>query len=717
MISAANLFAREVVMILVIVESPNKTKKIKAFLGAEYEVLASVGHIRDLPDNEMGVAAPDFKPKYVSSPRAKQIVDRLKVKAKKADLVIFATDPDREGEAIAWHLLDVLKPKKHQRVTFNAITKSAVLEAINKPRTIDMNLVYAQEGRRILDRLVGFTVSPLLKKMTNSPFSLSAGRVQTPAILLVVEREEAIANFKPIDYYKLKVHFPWPGRNVTWAASWSHKALQKALSLEETEHFADFKFVSDISKALTQQPTFMVVQTDGKEVSRKPPAPFSTSTLQQVANTKLEFGVDTTMNAAQKLFEEGLITYHRTDSLNLDPDSAESIRTWLKQQNLPIPEKPHRWDSKDGAQEAHEAIRPTEISIRKPEGYSLDSDSYKLYELIWTRTAASQMEAAKYFAVSVVLASALQVSGKNLQFVARGRTMLSPGWLELTPSTPGEDDDGNEAPDGEDDSDSALPRINKGDRINCVKGEPITATTKAPPRLTIATLVRELEANGIGRPSTYASIIGKIQARAYIDVRKRKIYATRLGATVIELVRGRFSFAQLGFTRIMESGLDKIAQGLTTYSKVITYQYDVLMREIDAILNDSGAVKIAQESIAESMADQIKCPVCNTHYLVRRRGTGSHFWSCSDSKECRAVCQEAAERGKPPAPDLKTIRSRADTIRPEVVISDIDCPVCKKKKLQRAEGKYGTFWCCQNFSNCRGRAPDVDGKPKVSTAV
>lgn len=698
-------------MKLIIVESPNKTKKIKEFLGEGYEVMASVGHIRDMPENSMGVEAPNFKPEYVSTTQAKKRIALLKAKAAIAEVVYLATDPDREGEAIAWHLLDVLKPKKHYRVKFNSITKNAVIDALNNPGAIDMALVHAQEGRRVLDRLVGFNVSPLLKSMANSPFPLSAGRVQTPATLMVVEREEAIANFKPMAHFKLKAHFPWPGRNDTWSASWSHRALQKALGIEESEYFTDQAFVNQLAQAIVQQPIFMIVQADGKEVSRKPPAPFSTSTLQQVANTKLGFGVDATMKAAQALFEAGLITYHRTDSTNLEAESAEEIRAWLKSKNLPIPDKQHRWDSKDGAQEAHEAIRPTYISNQTPPELEPASEPGMLYKLIWERTVACQMESAKYFAMSVVMASALKVQEQNLQFVARGRTLLSPGWLALTPEEDGVDSEGNDKQEDDAASENALPSLNKGERINCVKGEPISATTKAPPRLTIATLVRDLEAYSIGRPSTYASIIGNLLKRNYIEERGRKIYATAIGKAVIAILKGRFSFAQLGFTKVMEGALDKIAAGQTTYLKVVTYQYEILMGEIAAVTNDPSVAKDAQSSMQETLGEQVTCPVCSKGVMQRRKGVSSYFWSCSGyPDDCRAKGDDLVVKGKPPAPDMATIRV-VEGIKP--VVSDVDCPVCNKHKLAKRNGRNGVFWSCTNFKKCKGRASDIDGRPDL----
>lgn len=702
-------------MKLIIVESPNKVKKIQGYVGDEYVVMASVGHIRDLPNNQMGVSEGDFKPTYVSSEKQQKTIAGLRAKAKKADVVIFATDPDREGEAIAWHLLDVLKPKKYERVMFNAITKTAILEALNNPGQIDMWLVLAQEGRRVLDRLVGFIVSPLLKQYVSSDYSLSAGRVQTPATLLVVMREEEIANFKPLTHFKLKAHFPWPGRTDTWSATWDHKSLQKALGQEPTEHFPDPVFVNEVAKALTQTPHFMVVQAEGKETFTKPPAPFSTSTLQQVASTKLGFGVKETMDAAQELFAAGLITYHRTDSLNLEPESAEAIRAWLRSEGFAVPEKQHRWDSKDGAQEAHEAIRPTEIRDKKPQDLPPNSTAAKLYELIWKRTVACQMESARHFSTVVVLASAIKAEGQNLVFVARGKTLLSPGWMDQTPELPEEEDEKSEA----DSPEAALPSLHEGQRLVCARGEPITAVTKAPPRLTIASLVRELERYGIGRPSTYAAIIGNIFAKQYVLEKNRKLYATPIGMKVIEVLRGRFSFARLDFTKIMEGALDKLAAGKTTYLKVMEFQNDLLTKEVAAISSDPELAKAAADLELESLASAVQCPRCKTGQLIRRYGSGGHFWGCTGFKnkgadKCTATCKDRTVKGQPPEPDLSTVADFSDAPKHQIIKSDVDCPKCKKGKLeQRKSEPRGIFWGCDTYrtKKCSYTTADKNGAP------
>lgn len=697
--------------ILIIVESPNKTKKIEAYLGAGYKVMASVGHIRDLPVNEMGVEPPHFKPAYVSTDRSKKVISRLREAVKSASEVYLATDPDREGEAIAWHLQDTLKLKNPKRVKFNAITKDAILKAISNPGTIDMALVAAQEARRVLDRLVGYSVSPLLKSIAGGVQSLSAGRVQTPAVMLVVNIERAIANFKPVDHYKLKVKFPWPGKpGTTWSATWQHRALQKALGAEETDIFTDKNFVQQLTTALAQQNNFLVYKTEGKETFRKPPSPFSTSLLQQVANSKLGFGVDATMAAAQKLFENGLITYMRTDSLNLEEDACEEIRSWLKSKGMAVPATRNTWNSKENAQEAHEAIRPTDISNIQPSEFAPDSPEGRLYKLIWERTVACQMEPAKYFSMSAILVSALKVQGQNLQFVARGRTLISEGWLKLTPEEPGVDEDGNEKDEADGDDSSALPSLEEGARLQSINAEGTTSTTKPPARLTVGTLVKELERYGIGRPATYASIISTILARNYIETKGKKVYATKLGELTTDFLSKHFSFARLDFTKIMEGGLDKIASGEASYLKVVTYQHDMLTKEINAI-SGTQANDSASAALKGAFGDLVTCPVCEKGSMVRRKGNSGHYWSCSNYPACTASCNEAKTKGKAPEPDLSTVRTKSEA-KPEVLSAE-DCPKCKQGKLRQREGSNGPFWGCVKWPKCKATFPDEGGKPKL----
>ena len=375
---------------LVIVESPNKIKKIQKFLGDSFKVSASVGHFRDLPLRRMGVEAPNFVPDYEVSEDKKKVVSNLKKLIQQANMVYLATDLDREGEAIAWHLREVLKPKKYRRIKFNEITKKALTEAISKAGDIDMMLVAAQEARRVLDRIVGYTVSPLLTELSGAGVNLSAGRVQSAALLLLVEREQAITSFVSVDHYKLKVSFPWPGKQAVWTAEWQHKALQAAMGVEQTDLFTHAAYLQSLADAIKGQPAFMVYKLESREEDRKAPAPFTTSTLQQAASVKLGMDVDQTMKKAQALFEAGLITYHRTDSPNLSEESAQEIRAWLTGKGHAVPAARNTWASKADAQEAHEAIRPTAIDIT-PSDFAPDSDEMKLYKLIWLRAVASHL--------------------------------------------------------------------------------------------------------------------------------------------------------------------------------------------------------------------------------------------------------------------------------------------------------------------------------------
>lgn len=695
---------------LVIVESPAKAKKIQSLLGSDYVVTATVGHFRDLPVREIGVAAPDFRPQYVVSDDKASVVSKLKKLTKESSMVYLATDLDREGEAISWHLEQVLKPKNFKRMKFNAVTKKALLEAIQNAGDIDYKLVAAQEGRRVLDRLIGYIVSPLLTKMANSPISLSAGRVQSSALLLVVEQERDIAGFVAVDHYKLKVHFPNPAGG-TWSAQWLHKPLQQLFNVEKTALFTDQATTQSLASMVEQQPAFMVVKIEGKETKTKPPAAFTTSTLQQAASVKLGFSVDQTMSNAQKLFEAGLITYHRTDSPNLDPEPIEDIRQWLTANGYGVPDQPNKWESKENAQEAHEAIRPTVISDRMPSELSAGTDMAKLYELIWERAIASQMQPAVYFATQALLISQVKVRDEHLQFLAKGRQLISPGWRALT-----QVDATEEKADDGDDQDEApttdLPPLVEGQQLTCNKVEPITSTTKPPPRFTEASLVKALEAAGVGRPSTYGSIIKTLFSKGYIEKKDRKILPLPLGKFVIELLHGRFSFVDLEFTRIIEAGLDKVASGQTNYKTVVTYQYNILEQEVRNVTSDTSISEASAAASSELFGHLAECPVCSKGRLSKKGTSGSFFYACTNYPECTATCR-AKGKGKDMEPDLDTIRTKDSSTgeKPELVLSDENCPKCGKKKLALRAGGRGPFWGCTGYPRCKATFEDDNGKP------
>lgn len=695
---------------LLIVESATKAKKIQSFLGSDYVVAASVGHIRDLPQREIGVQAPDFRPQYVVNADKAKTVSRLKGLVKEAGMVYLATDLDREGEAIAWHLEQVLKPKNFKRIKFNAITKKAILEAIQNACSIDYKLVAAQEGRRVLDRLIGYIISPLLTLLANSPVSLSAGRVQSAALLLVVQQERAITSFQSVDYYKLKVHFPNPSGG-TWSAQWLHKPLQESFGAEKTDLFTDQATVQAIAGMVQQQPIFMIYKVEGKEKQRKPPAAFTTSTLQQAASVKLGFSVDTTMSIAQKLFEAGIITYHRTDSQSLDPEPVEEIRQWLAANGFEVPEKPNTWESKENAQEAHEAIRPTVISDKMPSELSEGTEMAKLYKLIWERAIASQMPPAVYFATQALLLSQVRVRDQHLQFLAKGRRLLSPGWMALT------EDDATEEKEEDADKDESdladLPKLNEVDQITCSKVEPITSTTKPAPRFTEASLVKALEAAGVGRPSTYGAIIKTLFSKSYMAAKNRKIMALPLGIFVIDLLHGRFSFVDLEFTRIIEGGLDKIASGQTNFKTVVSYQYNILEQEVNRVKADTSVVESSAAASTELFGHLVECPICKKGRLRRKGTSGSHFWGCTNYPECTATCRDIKAKGKDPEPDLDSIRTKDSNAggKPERVLSEENCPKCKKNKLALRPGSRGPFWGCTGYPKCKATFQDEEGKP------
>ncbi|WP_095158226.1 type I DNA topoisomerase [Pseudomonas sp. Irchel 3E13] len=690
---------------LVIVESPKKIKKVQEYLGENYKVAASVGHFRDLPLRRMGVEAPNFVPDYEVNEDKKSVVANLKKLIKQARMVYLATDLDREGEAIAWHLREVLKPAKYRRIKFNAITKKALTESISNAGDLDMMLVAAQEARRVLDRIVGYTVSPLLTEISGAAVNLSAGRVQSAALLLLVDREQAIERFVSVEHYKLKVGFPWPGKQAVWHAEWQHQTLQTAMGVEATDLFTHAPYIASLAEAIKNQPAFMVYKVDRREEDRKAPAPFTTSTLQQAASVKLGMDVDQTMKKAQALFDAGLITYHRTDSPNLDEESAEEIRAWLTGQGHPVPAQRNTWASKADAQEAHEAIRPTAVDIT-PTDFAPDSDEMKLYKLIWLRAVASQMVPARYDATKALLLSAVQVKGSNLQFLAKGRVLLSPGWMALTPDDAVEDKE--EAKDDEDDK--SLPDLQEQARLQCCEVTPITTATKPPPRLTDASLTKLLESMGIGRPSTFASIVATLYKREYIRKESRKLFATPLGMGVISILRGRFSFINYDFTKMMEGALDQIATGKASYLAVVSYQHQILTGEVEKIKSDPAIAAVVSEEKAKMFGDQVSCPICNTGVLRRRTTSSGAFWGCTAYPACTASCNETKPRGKPPEPDLSTIRTKdttpdTDGPKPPRTLSVDRCPKCKKHQMSLRTGAKGKFWGCLGYPKCKGTAP------------
>nr|NDU43497.1 type I DNA topoisomerase [Acidithiobacillus ferrianus] len=633
-------------MKLLIVESPTKAKHIQHFLGDDWQVKASIGHVRDLEKSgdKAYVRPPEFKMNYSISDDKKDTVASLKAAAAKADGVYLATDPDREGEAIAWHLCQVLgiRPADAKRVTYQEVTESAVKKAVANPRTMDMKLVAAQEVRRGLDRMVGWECSGPLSNVVGS--KASAGRVQTPALRIIVEREQAIKAFKPTAFFQIMAHM-----QGGWRAAWVD-------GTQEGEYFQDRQFADALAYALPGM-NLAVTQAESKPVRRAPPPPFTTSTLQQDGSRALKIGTEAIMKAAQALFEQGAITYHRTDSPNLSVEGETLLRNALQSAGLLVIPQPRRWKVKDGAQEAHEAIRPTDPA---EENAGQDATQQALYQLILKRALASQMPDAAYQQTSCVLDGG-EFQGKTAIFKATGSVMTDPGWRTLYIES--SDDDG-EQPEAA----NPVPVLLQGATETPSRGEVLSKSTKAPSRFTEATLIKALEDHGVGRPSTYASIIKVLFARGYMEQKASKppLYPTVLGEAVISALSGKFDFADLDWTRQVEDDLDAITQGQAQPRATMQRVWDSLQQGLSNM--PAGAVPVTEP-----------CPVngCTGHVkrLESKNKPGNFFWACS-IKDGHGLLQDDA--GKPGQPF-------AD--RPKAT-PEAEGPACKKCKTPT--GKFST---------------------------
>ena len=591
---------------LLILESPGKVKKVQEILGPGWKVAASVGHVRDLPVKEMGVAAPDFKPQYLPTDRGKDVLSRLAGMVKNAEEVFLATDPDREGEAIAWHLQDALKLKNAKRVTYAEITESAIRAALSNPRSIDMALVAAQEGRRVLDRFCGYLVSGPLSNAVGE--KLSAGRVQSPAVRLVVELEKEIKAFSSTTHYGAELTFENVD-NIT--DGWKAALLVKPWLEEDQEYLLD-KSLAEKAAALRSLDVLDCTESESRVA---PPAPFTTSTLQQAASSSLKFTPKQTMQLAQRLYEQGAITYMRTDSPNLSQEAVDAFRAYCEAQGWPVVDKPRTWKSKEGAQEAHEAIRPTHIEVEEA---GTSADEKALYRLIRLRSLACQLEDAVYAVRTLQLGT--DVDGKQALFEAKGRTLVSQGWKILTA-----EDSATEESDDSPELANPVPAMKPGTKATALSGNLLTKKTKPAPRFTEASLVRELEKRGIGRPSTYAAIIDTISSRKYVTTEKRFLVPTPLGEKIVSGLCGHFSFIEYDFTRTMEQSLDDIAEGKAEYRAVIASAHDQLFREVQEFAKATGKVC---EKCGKPMVHRVK--------KAGKDGKGGYdFWGCTGWPECK----------------------------------------------------------------------------------
>ncbi len=557
-------------MKLMIVESPNKVKKIKEILGAGWDVAASVGHIRDLPVKTLGITMPGYQPQYELSERGADVVNTLRARAAKADQVYLATDPDREGEAIAWHVAEALKLKKPQRVSFDAITPDVVRRALEKPRVIDLHLVHAQEARRVLDRLVGYQVSPVLSRQA-ARSGLSAGRVQSPAVRLVVDREREIEVFVEVRHFGAELSFD----GNSWRAQWeTGPYLKKSAADPEGKYILD--------KALATRAAACracTVLTSSNRISKQPPPPpFTTSTMLQAASIRFRWKPDQTAQVAQRLFEAGLITYHRTDSQNFSKEAVKEVRGYAAGRGLPLPPAGRTWRSQGNAQEAHEAIRPTHFAAERA---GEDAMQQQLYTLIWQRAVASQLADAEW-SVNTTRLKAKNGTKKDAEtftFKAEGRVLVVQGWKALTAK-----DDADEDEDGGDsESGGKVPVLAVGAAVRAESGKVLYKKTQPPPRYSQAGLIKKLENIGIGRPSTYPAILKNVQARGYLEDDKKYLRPTELGVLVVDALVKRFSFLEFAFTRDLEQQLDEIAEGRAEYLTVVSAADERLQGELLAL--------------------------------------------------------------------------------------------------------------------------------------
>ena len=634
-------------MPLLLVESPTKSKTLKRFLGEDYQIAATMGHIRDLPKGELGVDVEhDFKPKYVIPPKARKIISELKKKVQKADLIILATDEDREGESIAWHLTQILNLKNTQRIVFHEITKSAIEEALKHPRAIDMKLVNAQQARRVLDRVVGYKLSPFLwKKVARG---LSAGRVQSVAVRFVAEREREIEKFTSQEYWTITAKLR-KLQNGEFEAQLSKKDGETIPKLGITSKKEADLITKDLKGA-----EYKVERVERKEVKRNPLPPFTTSTLQQEAYKRLRLPAKFTMRLAQQLYERGFISYHRTDSTNLAQQALFGAKQFIETNYG----KNYwagflrKYKTKGRAQEAHEAIRPT-YPDNTPEKLKakLDARQLKLYDLIWRRFIACQMAQALFDS------STVDVAAKQYIFRAGGQTLKFEGFLKMYPLKFEENE---------------LPILQKNEQLELIKLIPDQHLTQPPPRYTEATLIKILEEHGIGRPSTYAPTLSTIQERNYIAKNdQKKFYPTEIGIVVNDLLVQHFpQIVDIQFTARMEEELDAIAQGKEKWVEVCKNFYKPFAENLEKKYEE-----ISKKDIAQTPTDK-KCPKCGGALIIRL-GRFGKFYACTTFPKCRYT---------------KSLKE--DTL-------NLVCPQCiQGKVVEKRTKKSKIFYGCNCFPEC-----------------
>lgn len=665
---------------LIIVESPAKIKTLKKFLGSKFSFASSLGHIRDLPEKEFGIDVEhDFKPKYINLPGKKEVIQELKDAAKKADTVYLSCDPDREGEAISWHIASILpKNTKIKRAVFYSITKNEVQKAIENPRDIDIALVDAQQARRLLDRMVGYKISPILiKKLRGGKSGKSAGRVQSVALKLVVDREKEIENFVSTEYWNLKALLKKGAEKLEAILNTVDGKKVEKEAKEDCFLIPDKKTADKILEKL-KKAHYTIGDVEKKEKKRNPIPPFITSTLQQEASRHFGFSVSKTMTIAQTLYEgvdmkkegtEGLITYMRTDSVQVAPEAITAARELITKQYGEdyLPEKPNFYTSKKSAQEAHEAIRPSNI-FRSPEKVQsyLTADQFRLYKLIYNRFIASQMKPATYDTISADIET-----DQNLTLKVTGSKITFPGFLKVYEERVDYKDD--------EEANKSLPDLISGTKLALEEAISTQAFTKPPPRFTEASLVKELEKCGIGRPSTYAPIMNKIQSREYTIKKDHTLIPTELGKIIVQMLEENFhAIMNTDFTAQMEDQLELVAENKKTWTDVLKDFWTNFYPMVE---------KAEKEATVPKQLTDIPCPKCKK-LLQKVWYKGKYFYGCSGYPEC----------------DFTT-PIEALNFKKEDYAEDFDweqkCPKCSSPMTLRY-GKFGPFLGCSKYPKCKG---------------
>lgn len=658
-------------MNLVVVESPTKARTLRRFLDDDYRIEASMGHIRDLPKSTLGVdVAHDFEPEYVKSEGKTKIITLLKKLSKDANKIYLATDPDREGEAISWHIRTLLtegkkssadsQNSKFLRATFHEITKDAILHAIEHPGTLNMDLVDAQQARRVVDRLVGYYLSPVLWKKVRR--GLSAGRVQSVALRLIVEREKEILAFVPVEFWEVYAKVQTPSESTfTVQLDKVNDQPFAAKSKEEID-----PIVSDLEKS-----KYLVCAVEATQRKRTSLPPFTTSTLQQAGSNRLGFSSKKTMKLAQDLYEQGLITYHRTDSVNLAASAIQRARTLIAKDYgasyLPSEAKTFQTKSKN-AQEAHEAIRPTNIESSVIElSDKLETDHQRLYDLIYKRFLASQMTDARYDQTMIEVEATANSSKYRLR--ATGSVLVFDGWTKLFPNK----------------EDVILPKVVTGDALLKMEVNALQKFTEPKPRYNDASLVKTLEKLGIGRPSTYASIISVLEARGYVERLNKAFVPTAIGTTVCDFLVTNFpKELDYPFTANMEDDLDAISRGEKKWRKVVQAFFNPFEKTVKAVTKDAVRMQVP----VEEFGGGVECPTCKQGKLVIRTGRFGKFISCARYPECIFTGKLIYK------------------------VQGVSCPDCGEGEVRQRQSKRGVFFGCSRYPSCKWSAWQKPGGPE-----